>query len=146
MRVIGRDGLDIRDAWADGPEAYLGLSAPGFPNMFMSYGPNTGSLTNTLVSMVEYQARYMRQAVEVIARTGAALDIRREVHDAFTAEAQERLQKTVFTTGCPGWYTTESGRVTTVWFGSHVEYRRRTRRFDAGLYESLVPAAAPEPA
>jgi cation diffusion facilitator CzcD-associated flavoprotein CzcO len=136
MRVTGRGGLDIREAWADGPEAYLGLSTTGFPNMFMSYGPNTGSLTNTLVSMVEYQASYMRQAIEYIARKNATLEIRSEVHDAFNAEADQRLRKTVFTTGCPGWYTTDSGRVTTVWFGSHVEYRRRTRTFDPSVYDS----------
>ena len=35
MRITGRGGLDIRDAWSDGPEAYLGLATPGFPNMFM---------------------------------------------------------------------------------------------------------------
>ena len=45
IKIKGRDGLEIRDAWADGPEAYLGLATPGFPNLFMSYGPNTGSLT-----------------------------------------------------------------------------------------------------
>jgi cation diffusion facilitator CzcD-associated flavoprotein CzcO len=134
MRVVGRGGVDIRDAWADGPEAYLGLATPGFPNMFMSYGPNTGSLTNTLVSMVEYQASYMRQAIRHIERENVTLEIRREVHEAFTAEAEARFQKTVFTTGCPGWYTTASGRVTTVWFGSHVEYRRRTRVFDPSVY------------
>jgi cation diffusion facilitator CzcD-associated flavoprotein CzcO len=149
IRITGRGGLDIRDAWADGPEAYLGLATCGFPNLFMSYGPNTGSLTNTLVSMVEYQASYMRQAIEYVARNDVALDIRREVHSAFVAETEERLQRTVFTSGCPGWYTTDSGRVTTVWFGSHVEYRRRTRRFDPAVYEELPRRSGgkgPEPA
>ena len=143
IHITGRGGLDIREAWADGPEAYLGLATAGFPNMFMSYGPNTGSLTNTLVSMVEYQASYMRQAIEYVAREDVALDIRQEVHSAFVAETEERLRKTVFTSGCPGWYTTDSGRVTTVWFGSHVEYRRRTRTFDPAVYEQLPrhPAA-----
>jgi cation diffusion facilitator CzcD-associated flavoprotein CzcO len=137
IRITGRGGVGIREAWADGPEAYLGLATSGFPNLFMSYGPNTGSLTNTLVSMVEYQAAYMRQAIEYVQRRDVALDIRQEVHSAFVAEAQERLQKTVFTSGCPGWYTTDSGRVTTVWFGSHVEYRRRTRHFDPAVYEEI---------
>jgi hypothetical protein len=43
----------------------------------------------------------------------------------------------VFSTGCPGWYATESGRITTVWVGSHVEYRRRTRFFDPTPYNEL---------
>ncbi|TML97356.1 MAG: NAD(P)/FAD-dependent oxidoreductase [Actinobacteria bacterium] len=139
IKIKGRDGLEIRDAWADGPEAYLGLATPGFPNLFMSYGPNTGSLTNTIISLLEYQAGYIRRAVEHIARGGHAVDVRRDVHDAFNAELQHRLQRTVFTTGCPGWYTTAAGKVTTVWVGSHVEYRRRTRRFDPSAYHALAP-------
>ncbi len=144
IQITGRDGVDIREAWADGPEAYLGLTTPCFPNLFMSYGPNTGSLTNTIISLLEYQAHYMRQAVEHVRRTGRAVEIRGDVHDAFNAELQDRLGRTVFTTGCPGWYTTAAGKVTTVWAGSHVEYRRRTRVFDPTVYEQL-PAPAPVP-
>jgi cation diffusion facilitator CzcD-associated flavoprotein CzcO len=143
--ATGRRGLDLRTTWRDGPEAYLGLSTPGFPNMFMSYGPNTGSLTNTITSMLEYQAAYIRQAVEHVARTGCAYDIRPDVHDAFNDELRRRLPKTVFSTGCPGWYTTADGKVTTVWVGSHTEYRRRTRFFDPTVYAELpgpVPSAA----
>jgi cation diffusion facilitator CzcD-associated flavoprotein CzcO len=142
IRITGRDGVEIRDAWAGGPEAYLGLATPGFPNLFMSYGPNTGSLTNTIISMLEYQAAYIRQAVEHIANWGHAVDVRREAHDAFNAELQDRFQHTVFTTGCPGWYTTDDGKVTTVWAGSHVEYRRRTRVFDPAAYDALAPRPA----
>jgi cation diffusion facilitator CzcD-associated flavoprotein CzcO len=142
IRITGRDGLEICDAWADGPDAYLGLATPGFPNLFMSYGPNTGSLTNTIISLLEYQAGYIRRAVEHVGRTGNAVDVRRDVHDAFNAELQERLQRTVFTTGCPGWYTTADGKVTTVWVGSHVEYRRRTRCFDPSAYHALTARAA----
>jgi cation diffusion facilitator CzcD-associated flavoprotein CzcO len=142
IRITGRDGLEIREAWASGPEAYLGLSTPGFPNLFMSYGPNTGSLTKTIISLLEYQAGYIRQAVEHVGATSRAVEVRRDVHDAFNAELQERLQRTVFTTGCPGWYTTADGKVTTVWAGSHVEYRRRTRRFDAHAYHAVAPRPA----
>jgi len=107
----------------------------------MSYGPNTGSLTNTIISLLEYQAGYIRQAVEHVGRTSRAVEVRSDVHDAFNAELQERLQRTVFTTGCPGWYTTADGKVTTVWAGSHVDYRRRTRVFDPSAYHALTARA-----
>jgi cation diffusion facilitator CzcD-associated flavoprotein CzcO len=135
IEITGRGGRTIREAWADGPEAYLGLATPGFPNLFMSYGPNTGSLTNTIVYLLERQAHYMRQAVEHIGHNGGWIDVRPEIHDAFNRELQDRLGRTVFTTGCPGWYATETGKVTQVWTGSHVEYGRRTRRFDPTVYE-----------
>jgi hypothetical protein len=47
---------------------------------------------------------------------------------------------TAFTTGCPGWYTTADDKVTFVWAGSHVEYRRRTRVFDPSIYYYAVAA------
>jgi cation diffusion facilitator CzcD-associated flavoprotein CzcO len=133
--IRGRGGRHIREAWSDGPEAYLGLTTPGFPNLFMSYGPNTGSLTNTIVYLVERQADYMRQAIEHLGRTGGWIDVKPEVHDAFNRRLQERMQHTSFTAGCPGWYTTESGKVTQVWVASHVEYGYRTREFDPAMYE-----------
>lgn len=140
IEIKGTGGLDIRDAWAEGPEAYLGLATTGFPNMFMSYGPNTGSLTNTIIYLLERQAHYTRQAIEYVAAKGGALEIRPEVHHEFNAEVQNRLKQTVFASGCPGWYSTDSGKVTQVWVGSHVEYGRRTRRFDPSVYEHHTPA------
>jgi cation diffusion facilitator CzcD-associated flavoprotein CzcO len=135
IEIRGCGGLDIREAWADGPEAYLGLATPGFPNLFMSYGPNTGSLTNTIIYLLERQAHYMRQAVEHLGRVGGWIEVRREVHEPFNRRLQQRLQRTVFTAGCPGWYATEAGKVTQVWAGSHVEYGRHTKRFDPTAYE-----------
>jgi cation diffusion facilitator CzcD-associated flavoprotein CzcO len=135
MEIRGRDGLSLLEAWKDGPEAYLGLMTPGFPNMFMSYGPNTGSLTNTLIYMFEKQASWIRQALDHLSGTGGWIDLREDVNREFNDEIQSRLQKTVFTAGCPGWYTTDSGKVTQVWVGSHVEYGRRTARFDASVVE-----------
>lgn len=146
IQITGRDGGDLRAAWADGPEAYLGLATPGFPNLFMSYGPNTGSLTNTIVYLLERQAHYMRLAIEHLGRTGGWIDVRRDVHDRFNARLQERLQGTVFTEGCPGWYTTESGKVTQVWTGSHVEYGYRTETFNPAAYEHGAARASGEPA
>jgi hypothetical protein len=144
MTVIGRDGEELRRRWRDGPEAYVGITTPGFPNLFMSYGPNTGSLTNTVIFMLERQAAYIRQALEHLGRRGGSLDVRRGVHDAYNQALQERLQGTVFTAGCPGWYATEDGKVTTVWPGSHVSYARATSRFVADDYEWRAPQRQPE--
>ena len=134
IEIRGLGGRTIREAWAEGPEAYLGLVTPGFPNLFMSYGPNTGSLTNTIIYLLERQAHYMAEAVEHLAETGGWIDVRADVHKEFNVELQTRLQDSVFTTGCPGWYTTDAGKVTQVWVGSHVEYGRRTARFDPTVY------------
>lgn len=138
MDVFGAGGVSIRDSWAGGPEAYLGMSAPGFPNMFMVYGPNTNSLTNTIVYLLERQAAYIRQAIEYLTAFGGTIEVKQSVHDEFNAELTERFKKTTFTTGCPGWYTTDSGKVVSPWVGSHVEYGRRTRHFDPSVFEHHV--------
>ena len=136
MRITGREARDLRAEWSAGPEAYLGITTPGFPNLFMSYGPNTGSLTNTIIFMLERQAAYIRQAVEHLGRASAGwIDVDSAVHRAYNEKLQRRLARTVFTAGCPGWYTTDDGKVTTVFPGSHVEYARLTRRFDPRAYE-----------
>jgi cation diffusion facilitator CzcD-associated flavoprotein CzcO len=146
MGITGRDGRDLRAVWRAGPEAYLGITTPGFPNLFMSYGPNTGSLTNTIIFMLERQAAYIRQAIQYLARSEASwLDVDSEAHRSYNENLQRRLAKTVFTAGCPGWYTTEDGKVTTVFPGSHVEYARLTRRFDPTAFEHGVHSAAAEP-
>lgn len=61
--------------------------------------------------------------------------MRRDVQDEFNRTLQERLRGTVFTTGCPGWYHTEDGKVVAVWPGSHVAYARATRSVDPADYE-----------
>jgi cation diffusion facilitator CzcD-associated flavoprotein CzcO len=143
MEVHGRDGVALADAWADGAEAYLGIAVPGFPNLFLLYGPNTNHGTGSMVEMLEAQAGYAADAVRRL-RDGAArrLEVRRDVHDRFQAELSERLADTVWT-GCASWYVTASGRVTNNWPGTQTEYKRRTRRVDLGDYVAEVPAAQP---
>ena len=53
--ITGRDGLSLRDAWAHGPETYLGLMGVGFPNLFMITGPGSPSvLSNMMVSIEQH--------------------------------------------------------------------------------------------
>lgn len=65
--------------------------------------------------------------------------MRRDVHETFNRELQRRMADTVFAAGCPGWYTTDSGKVTQVWVGSHVEYGHRTAHFDPRDFEHGPP-------
>ncbi len=54
MEVRGRDGSRMEDLWApDGPRAYLGAMLPGFPNLFMLYGPNTNQVGGLQIVDIE---------------------------------------------------------------------------------------------
>jgi cation diffusion facilitator CzcD-associated flavoprotein CzcO len=140
MAVAGIDGIDLNEAWREGAEAYLGLAVSGFPNLFMLYGPNTNLGAGSVVYMLESQIGYVVGAVLELQRNGARyLDVRRDVHDRFSAEMQRRLAGTVWTAGCSNWYVTESGKVTNNWPGVAFEYRHRTRRFRIADYRVAHP-------
>ena len=52
LDVVGRDGRHIAEAWADGAQAYLGITTAGFPNLFMLYGPNTNNGSILTLSLI----------------------------------------------------------------------------------------------
>ena len=141
LEVIGRDGTSLRATWSGGAQAYYGLTVPKFPNMFVIYGPNTGHGTGSAIDMLEAQAEYTAQALDVLARGGAdRLEVRPEVHDAFQAELAERMSSTVWASGCGSWYVNDQGRVTATWPGPPGEYLRRTAVLDVSDYETRVVA------
>lgn len=144
IRVTGRAGADLHAVWEPGARAYLGMAVPGFPNLFLVYGPNTNTGHTSVVLFHEAQARYLVQAVRHLRRhPGAALEVRPEVDGRYDAELQERLAASVWTT-CTSWYRTATGRVVTNWPGTAARYRRRTRRFDPADYLPEDPVSAPE--
>jgi cation diffusion facilitator CzcD-associated flavoprotein CzcO len=126
MAVTGRDGRRLEDEWRDGAYAHLGIAVPGFPNLFLMYGPNTNTGNTSVVYFLEAQARYIVQAARAIAEAGP-LEVRADIAAAFDAEMQRRLAGSVWT-GCDSWYRTGSGRVVTNWPGMASEYRSRTAR------------------
>ncbi len=46
MGIVGRGGLALDEAWADGPSTYLGIQAAGFPNLFFPGGPHAAAGNN----------------------------------------------------------------------------------------------------
>lgn len=146
IKIIGRGGADLHEQWQHGAEAYLGLSALNFPNMFMLYGPNTNSITNTVVFLLERQARYIRQALEYKESHRIKwLDVSGETHGAFQDWLQKKLDRTVFTDNCPGWYTNDEGKVTAMWPASHLAYARATAKFHPQRYSCAVNGQAVKP-
>lgn len=136
IEITGAGGVELADVWADGPFAYLGMAVPGFPNMFLMYGPNTNLGSGSIVYMLERQARYIRRVVEHLDRTtGSTVDVKPAVAALFDAEIQSRLAGTAWT-GCDSWYRDENGRITNNWPGLVTEYHRRTRRFDPADYRA----------
>ena len=137
LEVVGRDGETLRERWDDGAEAYLGLSVPGFPNMFIVYGPNPGHGTGSAVDVLEAQAEHIASGLRMLcAGQAERLEVRQPVFDAFRDEIAVRMQGTVWASGCGSWYVNENGRVTITWPGPPAEYVRRARRLSASDYHT----------
>lgn len=145
MRVTGRDGKVLAEEWADGARAHLGITVPGFPNLFVVYGPNTNLGGSSILSMIECQTGWIGQAVELL-RQGARdrVEVRADVAAAYDREMQERLAGSVWT-GCASWYRNDGGRITTNWPGTVQEYRERTAVLDPDELTAAVAAATPAP-
>ncbi len=138
MRITGAGGLELRDSWSAGAHAHLGMCVPGFPNMFVMYGPNTNTSGGSIIVYLEAQAAYLRQALEHLRlRTAGAIEVRPEVEAASDRELQARFAGTAWTR-CDSWYRNDSGRIVANWPGYMREYLQRTALLDAAEY-SFVP-------
>ncbi|GHF32794.1 4-hydroxyacetophenone monooxygenase [Streptomyces mashuensis] len=138
VTITGRGGRPLRDAWGDGPQAYLGMTVSGFPNMFMLYGPNTNLGHHSVLFMVESQIDYVLRAVEALReQSAAAFDIRPEVLAEYNETIQRQLSATAFAGSCTSWYKTATGRVVNNWPGSIEDYRQATKDFVLEHYEVL---------
>ncbi len=133
MKVFGPGGAELSERWRDGARAHLGITVPGFPNLFLLYGPNTNVGSGSIVHMLESQIAYVRQAIAHLAAGAGPLSVRPEVESRFDTEMQDRLGRSVWT-GCDSWYRTATGRIVNNWPGLMREYRRRTARFDPADY------------
>jgi cation diffusion facilitator CzcD-associated flavoprotein CzcO len=144
MTITGRNGHVLHDIWKDrgGAEAFKGVAMPGFPNLFMMYGPNTNLGHNSIVYMLERQADYVIDAIRYTQRHGAGwIEVRDTVHDEFNADLQRRLSKTVWQSGCDSWYVTEAGKNTNNWPSFTFDYRKLVQYFDPLHYRTDAETA-----
>jgi cation diffusion facilitator CzcD-associated flavoprotein CzcO len=142
MQITTSTGLDLRDAWAEGAHAHFGITVPGFPNMFVMYGPNTNTSGGSIIAYHEAQASYLRQALEQVRDRGAgAIEVRPEVEAANDRAVQARFAGTAWTR-CDSWYRDERGRVIANWPGYMREYFEQTRTLCVSDYRFLARAQA----
>ena len=144
--VRGRDGRTLDEHWQGSPRAHLGSTVPGFPNLFMLLGPNTGLGHSSMVYMIESQVAYVMDALKEMRRRGAGTaEVRPEAVRDFNDGIDERMRDTVWNTGCSSWYLDATGRNSTLWPDWTFAFRRRASRFDATAYElgAGTPARVP---
>ena len=130
MEVFGRGGISLSAAWEGGAQAYLGVEIAGFPNFFVMYGPNTNLGNNSILFMIEAQARYVQRAVRQILEDDLDwIAIRPDVMDAFNRRIGAAAAKTVWAADCSNWYKNQDGVVTNNWPAPSSLYWLRMRSY-----------------
>jgi 4-hydroxyacetophenone monooxygenase len=129
MQVTGSGGIDLHEQWAGDARAYLGITIPGFPNLFCLYGPNTNIVINgSIIYFSECGVRYILGCLELLLRGHhASLDVRKDVHDAFNerVDTENRMMAWGWS-DVNSWYKNEHGRVAQNWPFTLLEYWQRT--------------------
>jgi 4-hydroxyacetophenone monooxygenase len=148
MDITGRSGRTTREVWGEhDATAYLGITVPDFPNLFVLTGPNTAlGHGGSFITILEYQVRYVMDLISTMIEQGlGTVEVRREVHDAYNRAVDAAHARMVWThPAMNNWYRNDEGRVVAVLPWRIVEYWEMTRKADLADYETepAVVAAA----
>jgi len=136
MEIVGAHGRTLEQEWAQLPRAYLGMSVPDFPNMFLLYGPNTNGGTGSVIYTIEAGMNHVLAALAGLERAEARqIEVRRHAAEQFDRELRSALSGTVWHAGCTNWYVDEHGNDPNQWPWLWSAYRRRAARVDDRTYE-----------
>ncbi len=110
MELVGKNGVDINDAWRDQYVNYRSLTIPDFPNFFLMTGPNSPIGNFSVTMIAEVQADYLLKVIKHW-QQGAfdAIDPKPGAAKRFLNDIKGALGKTVWTGGCQSWYLDQSG-------------------------------------
>jgi cation diffusion facilitator CzcD-associated flavoprotein CzcO len=136
MEITGAGGRTLAQEWAHVPRAYLGMSVPSFPNMFLLYGPNTNGGTGSVIYTIEAAVNHVIAALRELERSRARkIQLNADRAEAYDRELRAALAGTVWHTGCTSWYVDENGNDPNQWPWLWSTYRKRAERIEPGAYE-----------
>jgi hypothetical protein len=113
LEVTGSDGRTLHEVWDGEPEAFLGMTVPGFPNFYMLYGPNTNG--GEIISFLEHQSSYAVRAMRRMRREGVtAIEVRPGVFRAYNRWIQRTMKGTAWVVS-NNYYKAATGKIVTQW-------------------------------
>jgi cation diffusion facilitator CzcD-associated flavoprotein CzcO len=129
VHIEGVGGKKLGEVWRDGPQAYLGITASGFPNFFMLYGPHTNLGHNSITYMMEQQIGYTIQALNgMTEKSASVMDVKLGAQQIFFEALQSQLAHTVWADpSCHSWYKNDKGEITQNWGDSCGAYAEAVR-------------------
>ncbi|WP_218919561.1 flavin-containing monooxygenase [Pandoraea vervacti] len=138
MEIVGRGGVKLNEFWGDEPRAYLGITVPGFPNLFCLYGPGTNlAHAGSIIFNSECQVRYSVACVKSLIEGGyRQMDVKPAVYREFNDRLAKELSTLVWShPSVNNWYKNSKGQVvnTSPWALS--DYWKWTRSPEVDDYE-----------
>ena len=112
--VRGRDGVTLKDKWADGPRAYLGLATAGFPNLFLITGPGSPSVLSNMLPSIEQHVNWVAECLQYMQdHQFTEIDAEGAAEDAWVDHVIDVAETSVYP-HCNSWY-----------LGANVEGKKR---------------------
>ncbi|KAH8891563.1 FAD/NAD(P)-binding domain-containing protein [Thozetella sp. PMI_491] len=138
-------GVDLAAAWRRGgsigfPNTYMGVAAPGFPNLLFINGPGTATATGTLPFGTETQISLAARILRKVQTQGIrSIAPSLQATEDFRAYAEAYFPRTVLTENCRSWFNggVSGGRPIANWPGSglHASLVRREPRWEDWEYK-----------
>ena len=141
IRIVGRGGRVLAEEWqGSSPRALLGMAVPGFPNLFMMYGPNTNPPGGSYIWIAECQARWISHMAALFAGEGlSSVEPSQEAFENYVTKVDEELSGLLWSRPeVDSYYKDDRGHVVTNSPWRVVDYWAMTRRPDLGDFE-LMP-------
>lgn len=128
--ITGREGRQLNEEWRGGAQAYKSISVAGYPNLFLTFGPNSGPGHNSALVYMESQIDYAVRGIRTILdRQLKTLDVKTSVQARYNQSIQKRLAKTNWNSGCKSWYLTADGFNATMYPGFATQYAHQMEDF-----------------
>jgi cyclohexanone monooxygenase len=143
--IKGAGGVGIKQAWAEGPKAYLGLAIAGFPNMFVITGPGSPSVLSNMINSIEQHVEWIIGCVGHMREHGfSRIAADQDAQEAWVAHVRRVADKTLFPRAA-SWYMGANipgkPRVFMPYIG--FGYRKKCADVAAAGYEGFVLAKEP---
>ncbi|MFC4255052.1 SidA/IucD/PvdA family monooxygenase [Altererythrobacter xixiisoli] len=135
--IRGEGGRSLREEWADGPRAYLGLAVAGFPNLFTITGPGSPSVLSNVVLSIEQHVEWIAQCLsDLDARGVTRLEAQADAEQEWMEHSDAIAQQTLFPRA-NSWYhgrTRDGRRVFLPYLGGCGAYRDKCNAVAADNY------------
>lgn len=148
--VVGRNGVTINDKWKDGARSCLGLMLEGFPNLFMTTGPNGPAALANIIRISEHDVDWIAAAMVHMERNGlTAMEPTATAEQDWMDLVQMLAQRTLVSKA-KTWYVgaNVAGKPQglTLFTGGFAKYREHCAAAASDGYRSFAFERAKEPA